>query len=94
MTELETAAAEYAIKEKKFEEDAAKEKDRFKRLQSLAKKYREQGKFNFLTRLSIVDFFPESLLEGLSGFLIIITVVITDGILTSKPLFKIPLFAI
>ena len=38
MTELETAAAEYTTKEKKFEEDAAKEKDKFKRLQSLAKK--------------------------------------------------------
>ena len=47
MTELETAAAEYTTKEKKFEEDAAKEKDKFKRLQSLAKKYRDQGEFNF-----------------------------------------------
>ena len=47
MTELETAAAEYTTKEKKFEEDAAKEKDKFKRLQSLAKKYRDQGELNF-----------------------------------------------
>ena len=43
VTELETSIAKLTEKDKKNEEDAAKEKDKFRRLQQLAKGYRKQG---------------------------------------------------
>ena len=45
VTELEASIAKLTEKDKKNEEDAAKEKDKFRRLQQLAKGYRKQGNY-------------------------------------------------
>ena len=44
VTELTEQNAKLTEKDKKNEEDAAKEKDKFRRLQQLAKGYRKQGR--------------------------------------------------
>ena len=56
VTELEASIAKLTEKDKKNEEDAAKEKDKFRRLQQLAKGYRKQGDYRFYFNLSVFRF--------------------------------------